>query len=263
MPEPLQNRRNLAQATEESWRPPLHEPPDSHLHRWAAAGRRIFDLQAASIWRDLSGELATASGLVLDVGCGAQPYRQLLSASARYLGIDTVDAQSDFGYSVPDTIYFDGNTWPVEDGSVDVVLCSETLEHVLEPSTLLHEARRSLRAGGRLIMTVPFAARWHFVPHDYWRYTPSSLDYLLRRAGFDQIGVYARGNALTVACYKVMALALPFLLPPSGGFRARALQLLALVTVPIVLVLALVGRATLRGKGGDDCLGYTITALRP
>ena len=60
-----------------------------------------------------------------------------------------------------------------------------------------------------------------------------------------------------------MALALPFLLPPSGGFRARALQLLALVTVPIVLVLALVGRATLRGKGGDDCLGYTITALRP
>jgi hypothetical protein len=57
-----------------------------------------------------------------------------------------------------------------------------------------------------------------------------------------------------------MALVLPFLVPARTGLRARLLQLLALLTVPFVLVLALIGRATLTGKGGDDCLGYTVTA---
>jgi SAM-dependent methyltransferase len=258
----LSERPNLAKARTETWRPPLHEPPDTRSHRWRAAARRIFDLQAESIWRDLARELPHARGLVVDVGCGAQPYRRLLGREARYLGIDTVDAKADFGYEVPDTVYFDGETWPLDDESADVILCAETLEHVLRPAVLLAEAHRCLRPGGRLLLTVPFAARWHFIPNDYWRFTPSSLDHLLSEAGFIEISVHARGNAGTVACYKLMAIALPFLVPAEGGFRARLLQLLALLVAPLVLALALVGRATLNGDGGDDCLGYTVTAVR-
>jgi SAM-dependent methyltransferase len=260
VPRRLDERRNLALATEESWRPPLHVSPDTGLHRTLAAVRRLFDLQAASIWRDLAGELPDARGLVVDVGCGAQPYRPLLGPQARYLGLDTIDAKANFGYEIPDTIYFDGQTWPVDDDSADVILCAETLEHVPEPGQLLAEAHRCLRPRGRLLLTVPFAARWHFIPYDYWRFTPSSLDNLLTEAGFIEVSVYARGNAGTVACYKLMALVLPFLVPARTGLRARLLQLLALLTVPFVLVLALIGRATLTGKGGDDCLGYTVTA---
>ena len=258
----LSERPNLVQAHGESWRPPLHAPPDSRSHQWLAAARRVFDLQAASIWRDLAAELPHARGLVVDVGSGAQPYRPLLGADARYLGIDTVDAKASFGYEIADTVYFAGETWPVEDGAADVVLCTETLEHVLTPETLLAEAQRCLRPGGHLLLTVPFAARWHFIPRDYWRFTPSSLDHLLTRAGFSEIGVYARGNSGTVACYKLMAVFLPFLVPARGGLRSRLLQLLALLAAPLVLALALVGRATLTGKGGDDCLGYTVTAVR-
>jgi len=258
----LAKRTNFANATTEAWRPPLHSFPDGRRRRWTAALRRVIDIQAGSIWRDIRPELHAASGLVLDVGCGAQPFRPLVSPSARYLGIDTIDAKSDFGYEVPDTIYFDGESWPVDTESVDLVLCTETLEHVLEPSKLLAEAKRTLRPGGRLLLTVPFAARWHFVPHDYWRFTPSSLHCLLERAGFDDVAVYARGNAVTVACYKLVALALPLLFPATRGIRARAIQLLALVTIPFVVVLALAARASLLGKGGDDCLGYTVTAIR-
>ena len=178
------------------------------------------------------------------------------------MGIDTVDAKAHFGYEIPDTIYFDGEIWPVEDESADVILCAETLEHVLRPAGLLAEAHRSLRPGGRLLLTVPFAARWHFIPNDYWRFTPSGLDHLLSEAGFIEIAVYARGNAGTVACYKLTALVLPFLVPTEGGLRSRLFQLLALLAVPLVFTLALVGRATLNGGGGDDCLGYTVTALR-
>lgn len=227
-----------------------------------AALRRLVDLQAGSIWRDLAGELADANGLVLDVGCGAQPYRPLLGPSARYLGIDTTDARSDFGYEIPDTVHFDGDSWPVDSKSVDVILCTETLEHVLDPSELLTEAHRTLRPGGKLLLTVPFAARWHFVPHDYWRFTPSSLRYLLESAGFHEVAVYARGNAFTVACYKAIALVLPHLFPQHRGTRARAAQVLAVLAVPLVLCAAVAGRVSLLGKGGEDCLGYTASAVR-
>jgi len=262
VPRRLSERPNLIQARTETWRPPLHYPPDSWLQRWRAAARRTLDLQAASIWRDLAAELPHACGLVVDVGCGAQPYRRLLGPEARYLGIDTVAARANFGYEVRDTVYFDGETWPVEDASADVVVCAETLEHVLRPAELLAEAHRCLRPGGRLLLTVPFAARWHFIPNDYWRFTPSSLDHLCTEAGFIGIAAYARGNAGTVACYKLVALVLPFLVPAERGLRPRLLQLIALFALPLVLAIALVGRATLTGDGGNDCLGYTVTALR-
>src|ERR1039458_6922094 len=74
-----------------------------------------------------------------------------------------------------------------------------TPEHVLDTKQFLGEAARSLRAGGTILLTVPFAARWHFVPYDYWRFTPSSMDHLLREAGFAGVRVYARGNSGTVA----------------------------------------------------------------
>ncbi len=223
-----------------------------------AAARRTLDVQAASIWNDLRVLLADAHDDVLDVGSGAQPYRRLLPADARYRAIDDAAAGEDFGYVMPDTEYFEGDRWPVPDDSVDVVLTTETLEHVLEPAVFLAEARRVLRNGGRIVITVPFSARWHYVPHDYWRFTPSSLRSLLERAGFADVVVNARGNAATVACAKVMALVLPALFPPEGGVgRGRVAAAAAL---PFVGVLALMAQITLRADGGEDCLGWTATA---
>jgi len=159
---------------------------------------------------------------------------------------------------MPDTEYFEGDRWPVDNASVDVVLTTETLEHVLEPATFLAEARRVLRPGGHIVLTVPFSARWHFVPHDYWRFTPSGLRRLLESAGFTDVVVNARGNAATVACNKAMALVLPALFPPQGGLGGR--RMAAAAALPVVAVLALIAQATLRTDGGDDCLGWTVTA---
>jgi hypothetical protein len=143
-------------------------------------------------------------------------------------------------------------------------LCTEALEHVLEPSQFLDRAFQALRPGGLLFVTVPFSARWHFVPYDYWRFTPSSLLHLLEGCGFADVEIFARGNALTVACYKAMALFLP-LLSPQGKSSGKALLLRALGagSAPIFVLLAVVANASLRAKGGDDCLGYTVLARRP
>jgi len=227
------------------------------------AVRRFGDLQAGSIWSDLAAELPGLSGTLVDAGCGAQPYRELLPAAVSYVAIDTSDAPPRFGYRAGDTRYYSGTTWPVETGSADIVLCTETLEHVAEPSLFLAEMRRCLRSRGRILITVPFAARWHFIPYDYWRFTPSGLDRLLTQAGFEAVTVHARGNALTVACYKLMALFLPFLFPRTSNPVSRvALRLLGVLCVPSLALLALLGWLSLRWPGGDDCLGYTVLAER-
>lgn len=254
-------RKQQLGAAEETWRPPLFRPVVSRWDRILSVGRRLLDLQAASIWNDLSVLLPQVRGLVLDVGCGAQPYRPLLGPDATYQGIDHAEAAGHLGYSVPDTIYYEGDRWPIADEDVDCILCTEALEHVPEPAAFLAEARRCLRPGGYLILTVPFSARWHYIPHDYWRFTPSGLARLLSAAGFEPIAVYARGNAVTVACYKSMALILRLLLSRhQRPLRRLALRACGLLTAPLLGLLAVIATLSLRGDGGMDCLGYTAVA---
>jgi SAM-dependent methyltransferase len=226
--------------------------------------RRFFDLQSGTIWRDLVAEIGTVDGTLVDVGCGAQPYRALLPSGASYVGIDTAQAGELFGYHSPDTRYYDGEHWPLAEASADVVLATETLEHVLDPAQFLREAERCLRPGGRLVLTVPFAARWHFIPADYWRFTPSGLKHLLTAAGFADVDVRARGNALTVAAYKSMALFTKFMFPQrTSAPRALLYRAVGLLTAPLFVAWALVGNLSLAWGGGDDCLGYTVTARKP
>lgn len=247
----------------ESWRPPLFSASNDLVSRAAFFLRRACDLQTSSIWRDLSKELAGVKGTVVDVGCGAQPYRSLFPRNLTYIGIDTVDAKAHFGYSVPDTRYFAGDVWPLDDASVDFVLCTETLEHVLNSEAFLAEAARCLVLGGRILLTVPFSARWHYIPYDYWRFTPSSLQHLLQGAGFTDTAVYARGNEVTVACYKVNALILALLMPQGRGvLTSLGLRILGLPLVPLFLLLGFIGNLSLMGRGGDDCLGYTALARK-
>lgn len=117
----LRQRRNLAECRSENWRPPPIQPRAGRWPKLGAAVRRFFDLQAGSIWDDLAGELVSEHGRVLDVGCGAQPYRVLLPPDAAYTGVDT---KAHFGYEMPDTVYFAGEAWPVPDEAFDVVLGS-------------------------------------------------------------------------------------------------------------------------------------------
>lgn len=256
-------RTNMVERQTETWRPPVFVVSTSGIESLLTIVRRFVDLQTASIWMDLSRLLPNTSGAVLDAGCGAQPFRSLLPADVRYIGIDTVEAKDKFGYEIPDTSYFEGPVWPVGDGSIDFVLCTEVFEHVADSHAFLAEMFRCLAPNGRVALTVPFSARWHYIPHDYWRFTPKSLHNLFSEAGFVDIAVYARGNAVTVACYKVNALILPLLLPQGkGALTGLMLRLAGLILSPVFLVSLVIAHISLRGSGGDDCLGYTLTARK-
>jgi SAM-dependent methyltransferase len=252
-------RRNEALRYDERWQPPSFADATTLRGKLVSRLRRLLDLQAASIWRDLKSPLGDATGAILDVGAGAQPYRPLINRDAKYSAIDTADARARFGYDMPGTAYFSGDVWPVADRTIDLLLATETLEHIADPDAFLAQARRVLRDEGHLILTVPFSARWHYVPYDYWRFTPSALRMLLERNGFCDVVVLARGNESTVACAKVMALILPFLLPQGQGLSLLR-RLFGVTLAPLLVIAALIGQSSLRRQGGDDCLGYTVFA---
>lgn len=46
--------------------------------------------------------------------------------------------------------------WPVEPGSLDLVLTFEVIEHLLQPRRVLEGAHQALRPGGRLALTTPY-----------------------------------------------------------------------------------------------------------
>jgi SAM-dependent methyltransferase len=119
-------------------------------------------------------------GKILDVGCGTKPYEQYFDATA-YVGLEIE------GRNRKADRFYDGKTFPCEDGEFDGVLTSQVLEHVFNPDEFLGEINRSLRENGLLLLTVPFVWDEHEQPFDYGRYSSFGLRHLLERHGFEVI----------------------------------------------------------------------------
>jgi ubiquinone/menaquinone biosynthesis C-methylase UbiE len=99
---------------------------------------------------------------------------------------------------------------PFDDGSFDLVLCAETLEHVRDVQLLLSEVRRVLRPEGKLAVTTPSHSRatalklvargWErefdpLSPHLRF-FTKRSLRRLLGEMGFEVASLRRRGGTL-------------------------------------------------------------------
>lgn len=116
---------------------------------------------------------------ILDYGCGSMPYRGLFEAAGgRYVGAD-LEGNRDADVLIPRQ-----GTIPVPDGSFDLVISSQVLEHVEDPLGYLMEARRVLRSSGRLVVSTHGCWRYHPHPEDYWRWTAAGLTKVLGSAGF-------------------------------------------------------------------------------
>ena len=97
----------------------------------------------------------------------------------------------------PDVVA-DAANLPFEEACFDVVICSELLEHVPNPSAVLSEAYRVLCAGGILLICVPFMYRIHGDPDDYGRYTDCFWQCALKEVGFDDITIEHQGLFFSV-----------------------------------------------------------------
>jgi SAM-dependent methyltransferase len=152
----------------------------------AAVSYRRFLLDAHLRWAS-----TLMTGLIVDLG-GKRIRR-------RGEFVPTDDGQSRWVFINIDTatspdVVSDVSAVPLPDECADCVLCTEVLEHLPNPGACVGEARRLLRPGGRLIVSVPFLYPVHADPGDFQRWTPDGLRQLLR--SFSKIEVFAMGGTL-------------------------------------------------------------------
>lgn len=68
----------------------------------------------------------------------------------------------------------------IADESYDALMCTEVLEHVVDPFAAIRELRRIVKTGGFILFTTPLNARSHGPVPDCWRFTEFGLKVMLR-----------------------------------------------------------------------------------
>lgn len=227
---------------------------------WA---RCRIDLQLLTICKFLRKPLLSAKGRLLDVGAGEAPWRDLMSGAVEYIAVD-IDSSPAFGMRLREEMrYYDGIRLPFADNSFDVILCTEVLEHVKDPAAFLVDMNRVLRQDGSLILTVPWSARVHHVPHDYSRFSRFGLEANLGAANFCEIEISERGNDIAAIANKLLVLTVRLLRPTHKRYALWTWPG-ALITLPIsVLFLCLAHASFALNLGSrDDPLGYGVVAKK-
>ncbi len=107
------------------------------------------DYRLRAVLRGLDGP---TDPLVLDLGCGKGRFaRRLAAVGFRVVGIDLARGMLSEARGLP-VVQGSGRQLPFPDATFDAVLAVETLQHARDAATILTEARRVLRPGGRLIV---------------------------------------------------------------------------------------------------------------
>lgn len=97
---------------------------------------------------------------LLDVGCGRGFLLEQLAARG-VNGLVGVDVFSDVRSDAWEYRYGDvTQLLPAADGSFEVVVAGEIIEHVPNPDLLLREIRRVLKPGGTLVISTPNLVSW-------------------------------------------------------------------------------------------------------
>jgi ubiquinone/menaquinone biosynthesis C-methylase UbiE len=150
---------------------------------------------------------------VLDLGCGdGRITGALAAAGAEVTGVDPSAVALERARSAHPDLPFastaQGGLLPFEDGSFDVLVCINVLEHVADTQRFMSEARRVLAPGGRIAIAVPFHGRlagaWSALTsfervHDPLEptlrfYTRRSLEALLGQFGYGAVELAAGGG---------------------------------------------------------------------
>jgi SAM-dependent methyltransferase len=115
----------------------------------------------------LAGVLAARGGRqrIVDVGCGEGTATHLvkrLDPGNTVIGIDW-SAMALTQARARGVLVVQGgiDQLPLADASVDVVIMSELIEHLVDTDAAAEEARRVLRPGGTLLLSTPNLAAWY------------------------------------------------------------------------------------------------------
>jgi SAM-dependent methyltransferase len=184
---------------------------------------------------------------LLDVGGRGKPYARFFAD--RVVNHYVLDVEPALSVD----IIGDARSIPLANGAIDVVLCTQVLEHIPEPIAVIDEIRRVLKPGGILLLSVPSIFPQHGSPGDYWRYMPQGLQWILR----DFHDVTIEGEAGTVpSIFLILNVYLQLLTGPLPWLQ----KLLAWTICPLNNLAGLLAGKIYRGN--QFASNYFVSAVR-
>lgn len=197
--------------------------------------------------------------IILDAGAGECQFKKFCSHLkyisqdfAQYSGEGTIGLQTGTWDNTKLDIVSDITTIPLDNYSVDAIMCTEVLEHIPNPIAAIKEFSRIIKPGGYLLMTAPFASLTHFAPYHF----ASGLsrffyEYHLKENGFDIEELEFNGNFFEYIAQenrRIKSIALKYTDTKLNIFQ-RAI---------IYLSLSLLEKLTKIDKGSSELLCYGI-----
>ncbi len=138
----------------------LYEDPAVPVSSGPDRARRQADMLAAIL------AAVPAPARILDLGCGDGAATQVAAARCpghRFAGLDWSARSAALArHRGVRVVRADvAGALPVASGSIDVVIMSEVIEHLVDTDAAVQEVHRVLRPGGSLLLSTPNLAAWY------------------------------------------------------------------------------------------------------
>ena len=135
-----------------------------------------------SIRSDIKPLLPGKVDRVLEIGCGTGntlAWIKQTQASKWVAGVELNENAAEKAKSTLDAVYcgnIENMSLPIPDGSLDLILCLDVLEHLVDPWKLMKRLHVLLKPGGSVIASIPnvrnfrvvlplvFRGRWDYAP---------------------------------------------------------------------------------------------------
>lgn len=195
---------------------------------------------------------------ILDAGAGTQRYKQYCNH------LDYIS--QDFGKYEGQETYFGGITdkWdskscdlicditkiPLEDQSVDAIMCTEVFEHLPNPAIALKELSRILKVNGEILVTSPFRSYYHQEPYFYYSgFSKYWYEYFANDNNLEIVLIETSGNFL-----KEVGLDLVTILKLGGKLQTF---ISLIFTIPYLIYLLIIEKI-FKLKGPKSCWNYHV-----
>ena len=179
------------------------EPGDNNFYEWITNSQSYYPTQRWEwqVVRDKIASAAQSDGDLLEVGCGAGDFLNLIKISSQIHGIGldptqpSVDKCRENGLEVYcETMQQFSQRAAMKERRFDYAVAFHCLEHVPDPKGLVAEMASFLKPGGSLFLSTPcspmcFENQWfdplNHPPHHLTRWNESSYRALAEQLGMD------------------------------------------------------------------------------
>lgn len=159
-------------------------PPNAHIYERVERGPDQGTPWRRANWKFLQEQVQRQSqeALILDVGAGHGDFASIF-AGRNYLSLDIIP------YPEVDLVCDLTECIPFREGTFDMIVLMNVLEHVYRFHELLDAFFYLLKPGGQLVIAVPFLLKVHQAPFDFYRYTHYALEAMARQHGFEIVSL--------------------------------------------------------------------------